>query len=99
MNTDKSLLSKLHSETAKIHWHELETFFARGVVLHVADELDLIEIAAQFANDDSSSLAAFIKSNKIAPPTNDNARKWHDANTLMWSVVVAPFVLVQQIIE
>ncbi len=91
-----SLQEKLHSETAQISWLELQRFFAQGLVLNVEGSLDLVEVAMMFAQDQSNELAPFIESSKVVAPSNDQARDWFEKEVLLWSVVVAPFVLVQQ---
>jgi len=93
--TEISLKQKLHSETALIAWHELQRFFAKGVVLLVDDTLDLIDIAVMFAEDNVELLQDHTNSGAVASPTNEQARSWFDNNTELWSVVVAPYVLVQ----
>ena len=40
------LKAKLNLETSRIHWHDLQTYFARGQVVRVAPELDILEVAA-----------------------------------------------------
>jgi len=45
------LKAKLNLETSRIHWHELQTYFARGQVVRVAPELDLLEVATELAAD------------------------------------------------
>lgn len=91
-----TLLAKLHSETAKIRWHELQRFFAQGSVMLVNDGVDMIELAAMMAQDDADALQLLIDAGKVSPPTNDQARAWHALDRELWSVVVAPFVLVQE---
>jgi len=44
--------NKLINETAKIEWKALQRFYAQGRVLHVVDNMDLIEIATAFADND-----------------------------------------------
>ena len=39
-------------ETGKLSWHEAERFFAKGIMVKVAAELDLIEVAAAMAEDE-----------------------------------------------
>lgn len=95
MQSQQSLLEKLHSETAKMSWQELQPFFARGSVLHVSDSLDLIEVAMQFAQDQTESLRPQLEAGHIAAPSNEMARRWYQTEAVLWTVVVAPFVLVQ----
>ncbi|HCP22120.1 MAG TPA: DUF2288 domain-containing protein, partial [Marinobacter hydrocarbonoclasticus] len=47
----EEIKAKLNLETSRIHWHELQTYYARGQVVRVAPELDLLNVAAQFAAD------------------------------------------------
>jgi hypothetical protein len=93
---EPSLIEKLHSETAKIEWSELQKFFAQGSVLLVSAELDLVTTAALFAQDKAAELELLLANNKVAAPSNNQARAWFDQGAQLWSVVVAPFVLVQQ---
>jgi hypothetical protein len=93
---EQSNLEKLHGETALIPWVELQRFFAQGNVLHVSTSLDLVQTAVLFAEDAATRLAPHIDSNAIAQPSNQQARDWYENNIELWSVVVAPFVLVQE---
>ena len=90
------LLAKLHSETASIAWRELELFFARGVVIEVHSELDLVQVACMLVLDNSGGISELMNKKHITPPTATQARQWHKDNTVLWTVVVSPFVLVQQ---
>ena len=82
-------------ETSTVPWHELQKLFASGVVLSLDKELDMIEVAHQIANDDTAAVDALIRENKIQHVSNDQAKRWYADNTLLWSVVVKPWVLVQ----
>jgi len=90
-----SLQEKLFSETARIAWHDLQRFFAQGVVLQIDESLDLIEVAILIANDITNDLQVLIQKGLVAAPSNDTARDWYQKNIELWSVVVAPYVLVQ----
>ncbi len=98
-STPQSKLQKLHSETALMHWVDLQRFFAQGKVLNVDRALNLVETAVLFADDDARSLEPLITSEQVAAPNNDQARAWFEANAELWTVVVAPYVLVQEAIE
>ena len=93
---DTPLKQKLHLETAPISWRELQRFFAQGLVRVVDSNCDLIEVAAYFVEDRAQILEAMLADGLISLPGNDQARQWYSADSKLWSVVVAPFVLVQE---
>ena len=93
--SDISLRDKLLGETARISWLELQRFFAQGKVIQVDPALDLVEIAVYFAEDNSDKVEPLIVESLISVPGDEQAQRWFDSNAELWSVVVAPFVLVQ----
>ena len=86
---------KIAAETGDIAWAELQKFFASGLVIAVADELDLVEVAFQCASDNAAQFRAWTDAGHVAPVTDRQAREWLSANALMLAVVVKPWVLVQ----
>lgn len=93
----EELRQKLNQETGKISWEELQRHFARGIVLVVSDRLDLIEVAVKFTEDDTQQFEAWLAEKLVWRAQDEDAQRWHDAKTEFWSVVVAPWVLVQAI--
>lgn len=91
------LAEKLNLETGKISWEELQRHFARGVVLVVDGELDLIEVAIKLSEDDKPQFEVWLNNKQLWRAQDEDARQWHAASTEFWSVVVAPWVLVQAI--
>lgn len=87
---------KLLAETARVSWKELQRFFAQGVVFCVDSELDLVEVACCVAEDDAQKLSELVKDELVVHPSNDLARTWYQQDAQLWSVVVAPYVLVQE---
>lgn len=97
LNTaELTVKEKLVSETALISWLELQRFFAQGSVMWVAEQIDLVATAAFLAEDQSEELTPLLESSQIAPVSNDQAKQWYASKTVLWCVVVAPFVLVQE---
>ena len=90
-----SLRAKLNLETSRIHWHELQTYFARGHVVRVAPDLDLLEVAEELAADNTSCFEQWMSSGQVGDVAPQTAQQWFNANTELWAVVVAPWVLVQ----
>ncbi|HHJ17896.1 MAG TPA: DUF2288 domain-containing protein [Gammaproteobacteria bacterium] len=83
-------------ETARIGWPELEPHFARGVVIRVAGELDLVEVATCFANDDRAAVQDWIEAGQVGPLDTATAKDWRRREAELWGVVVAPWVVVQE---
>jgi len=90
------LRAKLNGETSRLPWKELERFFAAGTVIAVRDELDLIEVATCIASDDKNAVAQWLADGSIGRVNDEQARVWHDADASLWTVVVKPWILVQQ---
>lgn len=97
-NSDE-LKQKINLETGTIEWNELVRHFAKGRVVVVATELDLVEVAERFAADDTAQFNTWIEQGKINRAQDDDARRWNEQQPLFWSVVVAPWVLVQEKVE
>ncbi len=94
----EALRIRLNAETARLAWPELERHFARGVVIKVATDLDLIEAATQIIQDDKPAVATWMEAGQIGHPTLDDARDWVERQPDFWTVVVAPWVLIQEVV-
>ena len=90
------LRAKLNGETAKVSWAEMQRHHARGVVVRVAGELDLIAVAVAMAHDDGAAISRWMQAGRIGKVTDEEARDWLARDPALWSVVVAPWVLVQE---
>ena len=92
----ESLLRReYHSQTAQIPWHELQTYYARGSVVCVAPDLDLVEVAVQLGLDNTEQFERWIQQGSVAGVSEDQALAWFESNASLWAVVAAPWVLVQ----
>jgi len=89
--------SKVNMETARIQWRELQRFFASGAAIFVDCELDLVEVAFQFSEDNKQLVENWMQVEKVALVTDAQAKVWHIEDTIVWAVVVSPWVLVQPV--
>ena len=92
----EELPSHMNEETAVIAWSELVRHFARGVVVHVSLELDLVETAECMTRDDVDSLKDWLDSGVLRRASDDDARDWTAREPEFWCVVTAPWVLIQE---
>lgn len=90
------LETRLNLETGRITWKELGFFFARGRVLQVTGDLDLIEVASALANDKASQVSAWLDAQQVSILPDAVAKIWAADDHNLWAVVVAPWVVVQK---
>lgn len=93
---DIPIRDRLNAETGVLSWDELAPHFARGVVLHVSTDLDLITVAEKIIADDAATVQAWMSSNQVRRATDDDARDWVERVPNFWCVVSAPWVLAQE---
>ncbi len=94
---DEILRAKLNAETGKLPWSELERHFARGLVVKVAGDLDLIEVAVAMSHDDKAVFEAWLMQGRVARASTEDAQLWHAQQSQFWVVVAAPWVLIQEV--
>ena len=94
-NPDEIYRAKVNLETSRIAWKELQRFFASGVAVVVHTELDLVEVAFQFSQDNKAQVERWLLTKKVAKVSDEQAAAWIAADAEMWAVVVSPWVLVQ----
>ena len=91
-----SLDDLLNAQTGRIGWPELARHFARGAVVVVGPDQDLIAVARCLVEDRESQILDGFSSGQIRRAQDDDARRWQAAGSEFWAVVVSPWVLVQE---
>lgn len=92
---DKELRETLNQQTGKLEWKELERHFARGVLIHVDADLDLVDVAFNVIKDNKQQIQDWLSAGLLENATAENAQEWARTNSQFWAVVAAPWVLVQ----
>jgi hypothetical protein len=95
-SSDEALKQQLNMETGRIAWQELQRHYARGVLIKVASDLDLVDVAIKFVKDDKSTIETWLSNGSIARANDDDAKTWTQATAVFWAIVVAPWVLIQE---
>ena len=93
----KILRAKINMETSRIHWKELQRFFANGVAILENTQIDLVEVALKLHCDNKTQFSNLLASEMIRKVSDEQSVKWLNANLQIWAVVVSPWVLVQEI--
>jgi len=95
MNETLSTKDKLNLETAKIEWKDLQVFFAQGKLLIVEPSSDLVEVAGIIADNSLDKLESLIAKSQVSFATPSWIRESCQETTLLWAVVVSPYVIAQ----
>jgi len=71
-------------------------FFASGSAVFVASSLDLVDVAYQLSIDNKNLVAQWMQNNQIALVSDQQAINWLESDSDVWTVVVKPWILVQE---
>jgi hypothetical protein len=99
MTPSEILRAKLNLETAQLAWPELERHFARGSVIKVAIGTDLVNAALHVAENNTATVQEWLANGRITRAELSDAEDWHARQPMFWAVVVAPWVLVQEVLK
>ena len=93
----KTIREKFESEIAPVPWKDLQRSFARGITLYVTPDLNLVDVAVEIAEDNTSAVETWMENRKIVVVSDDQARAWLDSNEDLLTAIVKPWVLIQTI--
>ncbi|GAB1259978.1 DUF2288 domain-containing protein [Aurantivibrio plasticivorans] len=96
-DSDTELFEKLNRETAKIDWKGLEPHYAMGSLVVVSPGTDLVQVAIHFAKDNAKEIQALLESGQLERVQEGQAEEYGRAEATFWAVVVAPWVLIQDV--
>ncbi len=88
---------ELNRQTGRITWLELEKYFARGVVIKVFHDLDLVEVALSISRDNKQHIDDLLTKHHLEHASIDDAKLWTESQPDFWAIVIAPWVLIQEI--
>lgn len=94
-NLEEINRAKLNLETAQMAWRDMQRYFASGIALYVAPELDLVEVAYQMSVDNAAKITSWMQAGQFNKVSDEQAAAWVSSDADLWTVVVSPWVLVQ----
>jgi hypothetical protein len=91
-----SVRDKLRNEVMASYWEDLAQHQARGALLMLLPQLDLLDVAEAMAQDDTARVAAWLKGGQLARVSAAEAELLAERDELRFQfVVVQPWVLAQ----
>lgn len=92
----ESLKQKLNRDTAKIRWSALSSYKQNESIIEVGNDLDLIDVACEFVNDNTAQVKRWLESGLLIKIDETTIQAWTLADPEVWAVVVPPWILIQQ---
>lgn len=94
---EEGLTPKQHfeKEVAEISFQELQKFFAKGMLINVADHLDMVEVAVEIHADNTSQIQMWMDKQELERAHDEHAKVWVEQRSMLKAVTVAPWILVQ----
>lgn len=90
-----ALRDKLKSEVMATDFAALAPHFARGALIMLASDLDLLDVAEAVARDERAKVEAWLTTQRLWRATDDEARSAAAGSARFQFVIVQPWVLAQ----
>lgn len=91
----EDLRAELKNMAGLVRWELLKPHAARDAIIVVNPQLELTEVGAALAADNTQLVARWVNEQLIAKPTADQLAQWGTKNKLFTSLIVQPYVLIQ----
>lgn len=90
------LKEKLEQDVANISWKDLQPHAKRDAIIIIKQELELAEVAAAIAEDNTASVQNWIGNLLIAKPSAQELTEWNQTPEKQFqALIVQPFVVIK----
>ncbi|MBE9061801.1 DUF2288 domain-containing protein [cf. Phormidesmis sp. LEGE 11477] len=91
----KDLQTELAETMGPVSWELLKPHVQRDAVIVVNSQLDLVEVGAAIAANQTQIVERWINEQLIQKPTADQLVIWNSENKSFTSLIVQPYVLIK----
>ena len=91
----EDLRTELEKMVGPVRWEILEPHAGRDAVVVVNEQLDLVAVGEAIATDNTQAVSHWINEQLIVKPTAKQLIEWGAQNKQFKSLIVQPYVLVQ----
>lgn len=92
---DEDLRAELTKMMGPVQWDWLKPQVQRDVVVVVDPGLDLADVGVAIASDNTKTVERWITEQLIVKPSPEQLSLWSNENKRLTSLIVQPYVLVQ----
>ena len=88
---------RLKQDVADIEWQDLLPHAKRDAIIVAAKSLDLLDVGAAIAQDNTAVVNTWIKNQYIAKPSAEQLTSWNNNPQKQFTtLIVQPFVVIQE---
>ena len=95
----KDLKAELKEMAGPVRWELLKPHAVRDAVVVVNPQLELTGVGEAIASDNTQAVSRWINEQLIVKPTAEQLAQWSQENKLFMSLIVQPYVLVQDVLS
>lgn len=86
------------NDLAEVDWKDMRIHLQRDVIILVADDLDLVDVAVGVAEDNKDQISLWISSGKLVKPTREQLDQWENQLDKPFRMLIAqPYILAQAV--
>lgn len=91
-------IERFKQDLAEAPWKDLRIHLKRDAIIIVADELELVSVAAAVSEDDKVRVEKWIADEQLVKPTAEQIATWEtELEKPFRLLIVQPFILVQMV--
>lgn len=97
---EQAIRTSLQASLDQAEWSWLKKHSERDALIIVTLDIALVDAGVRIALDDAATVQAWIQTGKISKPRREQLDAWDSAPaTKFMSLVVQPYVLIQEILH
>ncbi|MDJ1140429.1 DUF2288 domain-containing protein [Marinicella marina] len=95
----ESSRTRFAEQMAPISFQELQKHFAKGILIKVTENMDLLDVAVAIHQDNAEQIQNWMENGSLERAHDEHAKDWIARRSVLMAVTVAPWVLVQDLID
>ena len=96
MSEKTGIRDKFKKDLAEVDWKDMRIHLQRDVIILVAEDLDLVYVAVDIAEDNKDQVAFWISSGKLTKPSREQIDLWESQLDKPFRMLIAqPYILAQ----
>ncbi|MDT8418908.1 MAG: DUF2288 domain-containing protein [Desulfuromonadales bacterium] len=98
MTEEITIRERFKTDLAEVNWRDMRIHLQRDVIILVADDLDLVDVAVDIAEDKTDQVSLWIAAGKLLKPTREQVEHWEAQLDKPFRMLIAqPYILAQAV--